>query len=151
MKRGIVLILAVACAALAGCRRSGSQYFSSGEVFAAEDEAAGTSISSLFPAEVDSIEVTFDFYPSEVTRVLNTDEIAAVTEWALALEVEQAPLDETETPNNYAGGAAWHFNVNNGELTLSYADYGEGAIFINNEWYAVKRPSDPPVNEYSFS
>ena len=101
MKRGIVLILAVACAALAGCRQSGSQYFSSGEVFAAEDEAAGTSISSLFPAEVDSIEVTFDFYPSEVTRVLNTDEIAAVTEWALALEVEQAPLDETETPNNY--------------------------------------------------
>ena len=73
--------------------------------------------------------------------------VAAVAKWALALEVEQAPLDETETPNNYAGGAAWHFNVNNGELTFSYADYGEGAIFINNEWYAVKSPSDPPVNE----
>ncbi len=117
------------------------------EVIAAEDEATGTSISPLFPAEVNSIEVTFDFYPSEVTRALNADEIAAVAEWALALEVEQAPLDETETPNNYAGGAAWHFNVNNGELTFSYADYGEGAIFINNEWYAVKSPSDPPVNE----
>ena len=151
MKRLILLILAMACAALAGCGRSGAQDFSSVEVIAAEDEATGTSISPLFPAEVNSIEVTFDFYPSEVTRALNADEIAAVAEWALALEVEQAPLDETETPNNYAGGAAWHFNVNNGELTLSYADYGEGAIFINNEWYAVKRPSDPPVNEYSFS
>ena len=48
--------------------------------------------------------------------------------------------------------AAQHgISMYNGELTLSYADYGEGAIFINNEWYAVKRPSDPPVNEYSFS
>ena len=96
MKRLILLILAMACAALAGCAGRG---------------------------------------------------VAAVAKWALALEVEQAPLDETETPNNYAGGAAWHFNVNNGELTFSYADYGEGAIFINNEWYAVKSPSDPPVNE----
>lgn len=97
MKRLILLILAMACAALAGCGRSGAQDFSSVEVIAAEDEATGTSISPLFPAEVNSIEVTFDFYPSEVTRALNADEIAAVAEWALALEVEQAPLDETET------------------------------------------------------
>ena len=100
-----------------------------------------------FPDDVDSIEVTFDFYPSEVTKALNTDEIAAVTEWVLGLEVEQVPLDDAETPNNYAGGAAWHFVVNGGEFTFSYVDYDGGAILMNDEWYAVKNPSNPPVQE----
>ena len=100
-----------------------------------------------FPDDVDSIEVTFDFYPSEVTKALNTDEIAAVTEWVLGLEVEQVPLDDAETPNNYAGGAAWHFVVNGGEFAFSYVDYDGGAILMNDEWYAVKNPSNPPVQE----
>ena len=60
----------------------------------------------LLPDEISSIEVTFDVYPSEVTKALNTDETEAVTEWVLGLEVEQVPLDDTETPNNYAGGVA---------------------------------------------
>ncbi len=98
-----------------------------------------------FLDDVDSIEVTFDFYPSEMPRALNADEIAAITEWALELELKQVPLDETETPNNYAGGVAWHFNVNDGEFTFSYADYEGSAICIDNEWYAVKNPSDPPI------
>lgn len=100
-----------------------------------------------FPDDVDSIEVTFDFYPSEVTKALNADEIAAVTEWVLGLEVEQVPLDDAETPNNYAGGAAWHFVVNGGEFAFSYVDYDGGAILMNDEWYAVKNPSNPPVQE----
>ena len=107
------------------------------------EEAAALS----FPDDIDSIEVTFDFYPSEVTKALNTDEIAAVTEWVLGLEVEQVPLDDAETPNNYAGGVAWRFKVNGGELAFSYADYDGSAILINDEWYAVKNPSDPPVEE----
>lgn len=131
MKRLTVIILTLAIALLFG----GCKY------------QAEASISSLFPAEINSMEVTFDIYPSETTRALNTDEITAVTEWALALEVEQSPLDETETPSNYAGGIAWHFNVNSGDFTFSYADYGESAIFINDEWYAVKNPSNPPVEE----
>ena len=98
-----------------------------------------------FPGEISSVEATFDFYPSETTRALSGDEIAAVTQWALALELEQTPLDEAETPDNYAGGAGWHFNVNSGELVFSYAEYGAGAILIGDEWYAVKNPSNPPV------
>ena len=101
----------------------------------------------LLPDEISSIEVTFDVYPSEVTKALNTDETEAVTEWVLGLEVEQVPLDDGETPNNYAGGVAWHFNVNGGELAFSYADYDGSAILINDEWYAVKNPSNPPVKE----
>ena len=46
----------------------------------------------LLPDEISSIEVTFDVYPSEVTKALNTDETEAVTEWVLGLEVEQVPL-----------------------------------------------------------
>ena len=104
-------------------------------------------MSLSFPDDIDSIEATFDIYPSEVTRALSTDEIAAVTEWALSLEVEQEPLEEAETPDNYAGGVAWHFNINDGELTFSYAEYGTSAILIGSEWYAVKNPSNPPIEK----
>ena len=82
---------------------------------------------------------------SEISRELSQDEIIAVKEWAASLEWEETPLNETETPDNYAGGIQWKFNVNNGELTFSYVDYGASAIFIDNEWYAVKNPSNPPV------
>ncbi len=116
-------------------------------LFTACKKHTETGGSAWLPAEIDSIEVTFDLYPSETTRALNADEIAAVTEWALALETEQAPLAETETPNNYAGGMVWHFNVNGGELTFSYADCGESAVFINDAWYAVQNPSHPPIEE----
>lgn len=116
-------------------------------LFTACKKHTETGVSAWLPAEIDSIEVTFDLYPSETMRALNADEIEAVTEWALALETEQAPLAETETPSNYAGGMAWHFNVNGGELTFSYADYGQGAVFISDEWYAVKNPTNPPIEE----
>ena len=131
MKKRTVIILTLTIALLFGCCK----------------HQAETSMSALFPSEINSIEVTFDIYPSETTRALNIDEITAVTEWVLALEMEQAPLDETETPSNYAGGVAWHFNVNSGDLTFSYADYDESAIFINDEWYALKNPSNPPIEE----
>ena len=101
----------------------------------------------FFPEDVESIEVTFDFYPSEVTKTLTADEIAAVTAWAAGLKVERTPLDDTQTPNNYAGGTAWHFSVNGGELVFSYADYDGSALLINDEWHAVENPSNPPVKE----
>ena len=98
-----------------------------------------------FPDNIQTIEVTYLVYSSEISRELSQDEIIAVKEWAASLEWEETPLNETETPDNYAGGIQWKFNVNNGELTFSYVDYGASAIFIDNEWYAVKNPSNPPV------
>ena len=98
-----------------------------------------------FPDDIKTIEVTYLVYSSEISRELSQDEIIDVTEWATSLEWEQTPLNETETPSNYAGGIQWDFNVNNGELTFSYMDYGASAIFIDNEWYAVKNPSYPPI------
>lgn len=56
--------------------------------------------------EVSTIEVTHDFYPFEITKELNNDEITIIQEWAAALEWEQTPLGEDETPDNYAGGEA---------------------------------------------
>lgn len=76
MKKRTVIILTLTIALLfGGCKHQ-----------------AETSMSALFPSEINSIEVTFDIYPSETTRALNIDEITAVTEWVLALEMEQAPL-----------------------------------------------------------
>ena len=132
MKKLRLCVLLLTVLMLGGCSAGSNQ-----------DESAML----LFPDEINSIEVTFDVYPSEVTKALNTDETEAVTEWVLGLEVEQVPLDDAETPNNYAGGVAWHFNVNGGELAFSYADYDGSAILINDEWYAVKNPSNPPVKE----
>ena len=112
----------------------------------AGDSQEGTAVLP-FPEEIHSMTVTFDVYPSETTRTLSAGETEAVTEWALALEWEQAPLDETKTPDNYAGGTAWHFSMNDGGFTFSYAEYGESAIFIDHAWHAVKNPSNPPVEE----
>ena len=98
-----------------------------------------------FPDNIKTIEVTYWVYSSEISRELSQDEIIALKEWATSLEWKKTPLNETETPSNYAGGVQWDFNINNGELTFSYVDYGASAIFVNNKWYAVKNPSNPPV------
>ena len=98
-----------------------------------------------FHDDTKTIEVTYLVYSSEISRELRQDEIRDFTECATSFEWEQTPLNETETPSNYAGGIQWDFNVNNGELTFSYVDYGASAIFIDNEWYAVKNPSYPPI------
>ena len=84
-------------------------------------------------------------YFSQITRPLGREEAAAVQAWAAALVWEEAPLDEAETPNNYAGGMQWDFCYNGGELEFSYANYGSAAILLGGHWYAVENPSDPPV------
>ncbi len=101
---------------------------------------------TLIPDEISSIEVTHDFYPLEITKELDNDEIVIIKEWAAALEWEQTPLGEEETPDSYAGGEAWIFHVNNGEITFTYVYQGvSSAILIDSEWYAVENPSNPPV------
>lgn len=96
--------------------------------------------------EVSNIKVTHDFYPFEITRELNNNEIAIIKKCAVALDWEQMPLGEGETPDNNAGGEAWVFNINDGEITFTYVYQGvSSAILIDSEWYAVKNPSNPPV------
>lgn len=85
-------------------------------------------------------------YSSEISRGLSQDEIVAVKEWATALELEHMNYGEGEAPNEvYAGGESWTFDVNNGEIKLTYSIIDNHYIFYNDEWYLVKNPSIPPI------
>ena len=129
MKKIFPCALALAILLLGGCSGEGGQ----------------GSAALVFPEKIETAEVTYSVYASQITRPLGREEAAAVQAWAAALVWEEAPLDETEAPNNYAGGVQWDFCYNGGELYFSYVNYGSAAILLGGHWYAVENPSDPPV------
>ncbi len=95
--------------------------------------------------EAESIEVAFLVYSSEKKRELTKDEIVSIVEWFDGLEWSDVPLNEDETPGNYAGGEQWGFNINGGEKSFIYAFYGSSAIYIDGNWYQIKNPTKPPL------
>jgi len=74
--------------------------------------------------------------------------VEAVSAWAGNLELEHKTFAEGQAPGDGDGGEFWSFDVNGIEDVFGYGDYGNGCyILYNNEWYAVKNPSAPPINE----
>ena len=129
MKKIFPCALALAILLLGGCSGEGGQ----------------GNAALVFPEKIETAEVTYSVYSSQITRPLGQEEAAAVQAWAAALVWEEAPLDETEAPNHYAGGVQWDFRYNGGDLEFSYVNYGSAAILLGDHWYAVENPSDPPV------
>jgi hypothetical protein len=69
--------------------------------------------------------------------------------WIEQLSISKKTLDEDESPNNWAGGNSYEFNINEGELCFTYSIGGEGGnkgyIWYNDEWYEITNPTTPPV------
>ena len=129
MKKIFLCALALAILLLGGCSGEGGQ----------------GNAALVFPEKIETAEVAYGVYSSQIARPLGREEAAAVQAWAAALVGEEAPLDEAETPNTYAGGMQCDFCCNGGEPEFSYVNYGSAAILLGGHWYAVENPSDPPV------
>ena len=70
--------------------------------------------------------------------------------WISQLSLKHRAFEEGETPSEtIAGGNSYHFNINNGELTFTYADAGKELQYIvyGAEWYEVLNPTELPFKQ----
>ena len=102
----------------------------------------------LFPEDIKDMTCTYSVYSSDYSRQLNSEEIADVKDWALGLDLFHVDFPEGEAPNEvYAGGESYTFNINNGEKEFSYLYINDYYVFVNDQWYLVENPSEPPLSE----
>ena len=135
MKKLIALVLALVCAlGLVGCDNSAQINDKSKQVI-------------VLPSEVNAVEVSGYYNGSVINEgdfvVADLDTFAT---WISQLSLEHRTFEEGKTPSEtQAGGNSYHFNVNNGALSFTYADGGiEAYIVYNEEWYEVLNPSELP-------
>lgn len=99
----------------------------------------------LFPADIK--EITYTVYSSDNPKQLSMDEITEVKDWALGLDLLPMDFSDGEAPNEvYAGGESYTFDINNGEKVFTYLYINDYYIFVNDQWYLVENPSNPPVS-----
>ena len=99
----------------------------------------------FFPNEINKIKATYYFNGSESSWELNKNEILLLKDWADTLELRR---DTSKKEEPYAGGEGWTFDVNDGESVFSYfwIDNEDKYIDLDNKWYVVSNPSNPPVS-----
>lgn len=82
---------------------------------------------------------------------LTGDSIAILKTWLNGLEAEARELEEGNAPGEAEeGGEVWHFTLEGGRYTdFSYVKSGpeEYWLYMEEHWYAVTNPSDPPAWE----
>lgn len=103
-------------------------------------------ISTQIPA-MEKVEIG-GYYNGSVVEVWELDpaDFEGLKTWIDQLSISKKTLAEDETPNNWAGGDSYEFNMNDGELCFTYLDGGKEAfIWYSDEWYEVSNPTDPPV------
>ena len=135
MKKLIALVLALVCVlGLVGCDNS------------AQNNDNSELIIDL-PSEVNAVEVS-GYYNGSVINAGDfvVEDFDTFVTWISQLSLEHRTFEEGKTPSEtQAGGNSYHFNVNNGALSFTYADGGiEAYIVYNEEWYEVLNPSELP-------
>ena len=102
----------------------------------------------LFPA--DTKDITYTVYSSGDSKQLRMEEITDVKDWALSLDLMYVDFPDGGAPNEvYAGGESYTFDINHGERVFSYLNINDYYIFVDDHWYFVKNPSDPPISDES--
>ncbi len=100
----------------------------------------------LLPESIEQVDVTYSVYSNTTEkRTLDSAGVSDWTVWVEGLSLKHKTFDNGETPGTvYAGGEAYLFDINNGELTFSYIDFGtEAYIYYRDEWYKVLKPKSP--------
>lgn len=102
----------------------------------------------LFPA--DTKDITYTVYSSGDSKQLRMEEITDVKDWALSLDLMYMDFLDGGAPNEvYAGGESYTFDINYGEKVFSYLYINDYYIFVDDHWYFVKNPSEPPISDES--
>lgn len=100
----------------------------------------------LLPESIEQVDVTYSVYSNTTEkRTLDSAGISDWTAWVEGLSLKHKTFDDGETPGAvYAGGESYLFDINNGELTFSYIDFGtEAYIYYRDEWYKASKPKSP--------
>lgn len=109
-------------------------------------DSAANNLLSL-PESVEQISINYENCSNEAdTWNLDSEGITDWAAWINELSVKHETFDDGNTPNTYyAGGAVYLFNINDGELSFYYYDFGsEAHIVYCDEWYKVLNPITLP-------
>ena len=103
----------------------------------------------ILPDKIFKIEVTYHTNGHlAASWILDAEETQSLIEWASCL-VLSAPktFNNREAPNETnCSGESWTFNINNEECQFYYLSIDENYIVVNEQWFVVFNPSDPPIN-----
>ena len=106
--------------------------------------------SIAMPDEITEVEVS-GYYNGGVIKPgeFVIQDFDAFKTWFAELSFEHREFAEGKAPGEtQAGGNSYQFDINNGVLFFTYADFGIGAYIVyDNEWYEIKNPKLPPVAE----
>ena len=105
-----------------------------------------TAAPALFPEKTDAVTAVYWHAAEETSWDLRPEEIAAVREWAEALELERRTFAQGASPGDADGGTVYDFQINGGEASFSYVLSNGGYIVLDGAWYEAADPSDPPVS-----
>ena len=131
----ILLILsALICVVVTGC--------------SSKDTDISSILGDAFPEKITSIEVSGFYNGSALeTWELTQEEIEELNVWLSELSLKHRAYAEGEAPNEvWNGGTAYQFNVNDGELSFSWANIDMAYIQYDGEWYEIINESVPPLN-----
>lgn len=100
-------------------------------------------------SEIEKVEIGGYYNGSVIEKwELDSAHFKALKAWIGQLSIKNKVLGKDKTPNNWAGGNSYEFNINDGELCFTYLDGGKEAyIWYNDKWYEVLNPTAPPIEK----
>ena len=141
MKRFAAYILFVVCIFnLAGCTGKADT--------PSDGEEPGKPIAAYIGDDVTGVKITHVLMGELTEWNIEGDGIDALRLWANGLEYELREFEEGNTPGDGEGQEAYWFELTGGDYPgFDYIICGpdDCYLLIENNWYAVKNPSDPPV------
>lgn len=141
MKRFAAYILFVICIfSLAVC---------TGKTDAPSDSVGpGKPIAAYIGDDVTGVKITHVLMGQLTEWNIEGDDIESLRLWANGLEYELREFEEGNTPGDGEGQETYLFELTGGDYPgFDYIICGSDDCYllIENNWYAVKNPSDPPV------
>lgn len=111
------------------------------------NESASSVISEAIPENITRIEVSGyrngELEPWELTQA----EIEELNTWIPQLSLKHRTYAEGESPNKvYNGGIGYTFNINDGEMSLTWSYIDKAYILYDDEWYEITNTSTPPLD-----
>lgn len=99
--------------------------------------------------DTESIAVTRYSGGREEAYTLEGADVKALKEWMKALTLgEEATFEEGAYPGEVSeGGEVYYFEASEGEAAFSYRDFGECYLVVEDHWYPVLNPAEPPLPE----
>ncbi len=138
MKKVIAVFGALVCVfTLSGCSRT------------PVPAEAVKQLEDCFPDDMVNMTITHYLSGEMTAEDREGDDLDAILEWASGLQYAYFPVEENAAPGDCEGGEVYTFAPATGDGTeVSYIIHGTDTCYllIDNAWYTVTNPSDPPID-----